>query len=293
MLSVIIPNLDSPIIDKVVASIQAQTAHDAIREIIVVGQDRHALVPADVTFLRTEKPVSAAVARNLGAKHAMGELLLFVDADCLMHPTTVERLLPCHTKRPRAVCGGISPEGQSYWTRCDNLLVFADFLSTSPPGTREFLPSLNFSLPRELFLHVGGFDETFPGAAGEDLDLSLRLREAGHELYFEPHASIAHHHRRTSRREVWEHLRSFGRIHVRVARTRPALQASRILRLPMNSTALIMAAALPLACLDMIGLFATRPALHPYLSALPGMAWAKAGWYWGVAEGLGTAVKAQ
>jgi GT2 family glycosyltransferase len=286
ILSIVIPCLNSPLIGQVIAALDAQTARDQIREVIVVGQDCYDHVPPHITFLRTERPISAAAARNRGAHQASSEILLFIDSDCIAAPDLIEQTLRCHTQGRTIVCGGVIPTGTSYWTLCDNLLVFAEFLATSPSGPRDFLPSLNFSISRALFIAFGGFDERYPGAAGEDLDFSLRLREAGYQLYFAPAAQIVHQHRRTNSREIWEHLRSFGRAHMRVARTRPTLQQSRVMRLPTNVTALIMAAALPLACLDVIGLFATHTALWPYASALPGMIWAKSGWYWGVAEGL-------
>lgn len=286
ILSIVIPSLHAPLIGQVVAALKAQTAYDQIREVIVVGQDRHQLVPSGVTFMQTERPLSAAAARNHGARHATGSILLFLDSDCIAAPDLVQQTLLCHAKGHSIVCGGIVPTALSYWTLCDNLLVFAELLSTSPPGMRDSLPSLNLSIPRALFSAFGGFDERFAGAAGEDLDFSLRLREAGYPLYFAPLAQVVHQHRRTTSREIWEHLRSFGRAHVRVARMRPALQNSRTMRLPVNATTLIMASALPLALLDVLGLFATQAALWPYANALPGMIWAKSGWYWGLAEGL-------
>ncbi len=43
---------------------------------------------------------------------------------------------------------------------------------------------------REVFLRVGGFDETFP--RGEDTDLTRRLRAAGIAVYYSPHLLVRH-----------------------------------------------------------------------------------------------------
>jgi GT2 family glycosyltransferase len=43
---------------------------------------------------------------------------------------------------------------------------------------------------REVFLRVGGFDETFP--RGEDTDLTRRLHAAGIAVYYSPHLLVRH-----------------------------------------------------------------------------------------------------
>jgi GT2 family glycosyltransferase len=286
VLSIIIPNLHSPIINHVVAALQAQTAQVAIREILVVGQDRHGLIPPSVTHILTERPVSAAAARNLGARYASGDLLLFIDSDCIAAPDLVEQLLAAQAEGQRVICGAVQPEGGSYWTLADNLLVFAEYLPAAARGLRSTIPSLVLCLPRELFLAMGGFDERFPGAAGEDLDFGLRLREAGHPLNFEPRAQVCHKHPRTTAGGIWNHLRAFGRAHLRVARRHPTTLGGMARRLRRAHAALIIAAALPLALIDTLRLYTRHRALHRYLQAMPGVVWARTGWYWGLAEAL-------
>jgi GT2 family glycosyltransferase len=286
MLSIIIPSLHSPIIDRVVAALQSQTARSSIREIIVVGQDRHSLVPPDVTFVHTERPISAASARNLGAQRASGDLLLFIDSDCVAQPDLVARLIEAQAQGLGIMSGAVLPETESYWSLADNLLVFAEFLPGAPAGPRRTIPSLVLCLPRALFLAMGGFDERFPGAAGEDLDLGLRLREAGHTLHFVPRAQVRHLHARGTASGIWNHLRGFGRVHPRVARAHPGQMSRLMSHLHGGHAALIIAASLPLALLDTLGLYARHRALRPYLVALPGVVWARTGWYWGVAEAI-------
>src|SRR3954453_23447533 len=96
MISIVIPNLHSPLIGKVIQALASQTARGSIHEVIVVGQDRYDQIPADVRFIPTPQPISPAAARNLGARLAGGEYLLFLDADCVAAPDLVEQLLKCH-----------------------------------------------------------------------------------------------------------------------------------------------------------------------------------------------------
>ncbi len=286
MISVVIPCLNAPLIDQVVAALYQQTAREQIAEIIVVGQDRTGRVPASVRFVATPRPLPAAAARNLGARQAQGELLLFLDADCIAAPDLLAQLLECYRQGQSVVGGSVALEPDNYWVLCDNLLVFGPFLATAPAGERRYLPSLNLSLRRSLFLELGGFDERFPGAAGEDIDFSLRLRERGHPLWFEPRARIYHRPQRSSAQAIWQHLRSFGRVHVRLQQMHRGRAAPRLgMHLRPWSGAIIAAAPL-LALADVLLFYRANPPLRAYWTSLPGLVWGKTAWYWGVAESL-------
>ncbi len=66
--SIVIPNLHSPVINRVLATLKSQSWYPVAFEVIVVGLDRYGLVTEDasVRFLRTDGPASPAKARNLG-----------------------------------------------------------------------------------------------------------------------------------------------------------------------------------------------------------------------------------
>jgi GT2 family glycosyltransferase len=286
MISIVIPNLHSPIIDRVLDALRCQTV--APREILVVGLDRPGLVREDqlVRLVSTGQPISPARARNLGARLASGEYLLFLDADCIAAPDLVERVLACHRQGHAVVGGSMIVEPDNYWVLCDNLLSFASSLSRSPAGARDYLPSFGFGIARDLFRQVGGFDESFTGAAGEDVDLCLRLREAGYALYFEPRARVTHRPARVSAPAMLRHLRMFGRAHYRVQRMHAASMRSPLAYLPRSAAGLILAFAPLLACADIALLFPRSPELRAHPHAVAGMVWGRIGWYLGVVEAL-------
>ncbi len=286
MLTVVIPNLHSPIIDRVIYSVENQTLSHQITEIIVVGQDQYGLVPQHIPFIMTPQPLTAARARNLGAANTHSEYILFLDADCVAAPDLIEHLLACHTEGYLVVGGSIEVVSDDYWVMCDNLLSFTPFLSTAPPGFRRYLPSFNLSIARTLFSKLGGFNPDFPGAAGEDIDLSLRIRAHNYELYFEPRARVKHQPQRASARSVWGHLQSFGRIHVKLQRMHGGQAAPRLSTKLRPWAAAILSTAPLLALWDVLQIYQTYVPTRRYWHMLPGMVWGKTAWYWGVAEGL-------
>lgn len=286
MISIIIPNLHSPIVDQVILALERQTARDQIAEIIVVGQDRYGRVPPQLRSITTPRPVPAAVARNLGARAATSDYLLFLDADCIAAPDLVAQMLTRHREGETVVGGSVLLERGAYWVVCDNLLTFARHLSISAAGERRYLPSMTMSIRRDLFLDLGGFDERFAGAAGEDLDFSLRLRDRGQRLVFEPQAVVRHCPPRASAGKVWQHLRSFGRVHLAVQRRYGTRAAPRLSLRMRPWSGLIIAAAPLLALADALALLGTNPALRSFWWAMPGLVWGKTAWYWGLAEAL-------
>jgi GT2 family glycosyltransferase len=285
MISIVIPNLHSPLIGQVIDALGQQTAWSAVRELIVVGQDRYGLVPAGVRFISTPRPISPAAARNLGARHAGGEYLLFLDADCIAAPDLIERILARHRQGPAVVGGAVIAEAGSYWTLCDNLLVFAPYLTSATAGPRAYLPSHALSIARAAFAEVGGFDESF-APTGEDMDLSLRLRARGYELLLEPSAGVAHRPARASAAAVFEHMRSFGRGYYHLQRRHAAVWRSPVGQLPRRSIGLLIALIPLLALKDIVWQFARDRVLRAYAPAVAGMIWGRIGWYLGVVEGI-------
>jgi GT2 family glycosyltransferase len=59
------------------------------------------------------------------------------------------------------------------------------------------LVTSNFAVDKNLFLEMGGFNETFPKAGGEDRELSERIHAAGHAVFFNPDLTVHHHHNLT------------------------------------------------------------------------------------------------
>ena len=109
------------------------------------------------------------------------------------------------------VGGGVVFDRSNFWTFVDNLSTFHDVMAHLPPSERDQLPSLNLGLRRQDFEAVGGFDGRLPHAAGEDSDLTFRMRLAGHRLLFFPQAVVDHRPGRNTFRQLLQHAYLRGR----------------------------------------------------------------------------------
>jgi GT2 family glycosyltransferase len=58
----------------------------------------------------------------------------------------------------------------------------------------DFIDTYAAAYKRDVFLSAGGFDEKFPVACAEDVDLSFRLARQGYSMVFNPRAWVYHSH---------------------------------------------------------------------------------------------------
>jgi GT2 family glycosyltransferase len=118
-----------------------------------------------------------AANRNSGAQNARGEWVFFLDDDCIPNPGWIESCVAGIHRFPEcSVFEGQTIGGPNPRTRSDH---------ESPLNLQGgLLWSCNFGIKRQLFLRIGGFDESFPVPAMEDMDLQFRLKELGYASKF-------------------------------------------------------------------------------------------------------------
>jgi GT2 family glycosyltransferase len=215
-ISVVIPTLNDVTLSQTLDAVcrQSRTAD----EIIVVGRDDARRVEQfiGVDFVDTGKPVCAAAARNLGIMRSSGDIIVFTDSDCIPAPDWLEQHEKAHREGRSVVGGGVSLGGINYWAQADNVAMFHEFLTQTSAGSRLLLPTLNLSVARRVIDTVGYMDESFPGAAAEDTDWTIRMRLSGHRLHFEPAAAVHHAPNRTSWSDVFGHWKRSGYSGIRV-----------------------------------------------------------------------------
>jgi glycosyltransferase involved in cell wall biosynthesis len=144
-----------------------------------------------VRYIRTEAKGPGA-ARNTGWQSAKGDLIWFVDADCIAEPDALSILLE-HMKDPQ-----LAGVGGSYGNaREDSLLaclVHEEIVERHlrMPSRVNFLASFNVLYRREVLERFGGFDETYLKA--QDAELAYRIQQTGAQLAFDPSSRVKHHH---------------------------------------------------------------------------------------------------
>jgi glycosyltransferase involved in cell wall biosynthesis len=281
--SIIIPNLHSPIIDLTLESIREQTYGLTGVEVIVVGMDKYEIVQKSelVCHYRTERPVSPAVARNLGIKVAQGKIICFIDADCIAAPDWLDVLISRYSDPSVHIIGGaVDFARDRYWSLADNISMFHEFMRGSPGRKRLQLPSLNLSARHSVFDKVGYFDERYPRPAGEDADLTIRMRKAGFELHFEPRAIVYHHPSRNGPMDLLRHSFYQGRYSTKVD---PRYSAQEGLPWPARTRAGLVLLA-PLLAMGATGrIFIHRWDLWPYWHIIPAIYISKLAWCMGAA----------
>lgn len=217
--SIIIPNLNSPILHLVLDKISKQVQYEAIGEILIVGKDEGQLHKSVanplVRLIDTGKVVNAAKARNIGIQNAKYALLLFLDSDCLPEPTWLQNHMLLHAQGHTVVGGGVAPSGSNYWSLSYNLTLFHEFISTNPAGEKRYLPTLNLSVQKKVIDAAGLLNEDL--SRGQDIEWTTRMNEAGFTPYFEPKALIFHQHTRTNFTAVWQDCARSG-YHMRQVR---------------------------------------------------------------------------
>lgn len=136
-----------------------------------------------------------AGARNRGAQEARGEIIFFTDSDCVPRKDWVEKSLPhFQDSRVGVVAGsyGIA-NSENILARCIHKEILYRHHHLMPQYPKAF-GSYNFGVRKKVFEEVGGFNTVYPWASGEDNDLSYKILNAGHKIYFEKNSLVDHYH---------------------------------------------------------------------------------------------------
>ncbi|MGB3493023.1 MAG: glycosyltransferase family 2 protein [Elainellaceae cyanobacterium] len=183
-LSIIIPTLNRPqFLPVAVQSALAQTIEDF--EVVVVddGSSEPVVLPEHprLRLVRLPENRGTAAARNVGAREARGKWMTYLDDDDQLLPhmaeTALNALKTTTLPQPVAVLSGlevVSSKGQLIETRIPPTLARGShfFLEEIEPG-KSFISKQTLVVEREVFLSLGGYDETFLSRVHTELFLRL------------------------------------------------------------------------------------------------------------------------
>jgi GT2 family glycosyltransferase len=189
-LTVVVPATDAP--PTLVRCLQAiRRAADGPDEVIVVDEP---------------ETLSAAAARNAGARRASGEVLVFVDSDVEVHPDAFTRVRAAYAADPDlvAVYGAYDdlPAAPTTVSAFRNLLHHHVHRSGAGPS-ETFWTGLG-AVRTRAFLAIGGFDEErYPHPSIEDIELGDRLSGSGARVVLDPAIQGTHLKAWTLRSMLW------------------------------------------------------------------------------------------
>jgi glycosyltransferase involved in cell wall biosynthesis len=258
MISVVIPTRNrSEILGRTLAALAEQRHPADGFEVVVVDNgstdatrelvgDLAENFPTALRLQEEPRPGPAA-ARNRGAEAAEGEVLLFLGDDMLpATPDLVAGHASLHQGRSEPT---FSVLGRATWHPREPVSIFMRWLeeggpqfaygrlSPGPVSAGRYFYTPNASLKRQMFFDAGGFDERFPHAAVEDIDLGTRLEALGLELVYEP-SLLVHHVHPTTIPESLHRMEHVGRSVALYHRLHPEGRAHPDLAVPEHSQAL-------------------------------------------------------
>ena len=154
---------------------------------------------AIVRVLRPPERLGAARARNYGAEHARGEMIVFCDAH-IEAPTGWFVRFQDILKRPEvgAVGAVVSAMGnpglKGYGFQWSDAQLNVRWLDRqgSEPYPVPMLGSFFLALRRDTLAATGGFDPGLMVWGTEDAEFSLRLWLLGYECWLDPAVDVAH-----------------------------------------------------------------------------------------------------
>lgn len=143
----------------------------------------------------------AGAARNLGARHASGDLLLFLDGDSVPDTHWVEAMaLPFADPAVAGASGEKKTHQTNLWARFIQIEYDFKYDRIAAHPTIDFVDSSTAGYRRDVFLANGGFDPGLKEA--EDVELSFRLAEQRYRMVLIRDAIVYHTHPES----LWSYL---------------------------------------------------------------------------------------
>lgn len=220
-LSIVIASYNSrDTIERCLKSLRNQNT-DGTFEIIVVDSSTDGTAAVveerfpEVRLYRFSARKFCGDARNWGVSVARGDIIAFIDADCVADDWWVDEILKAHRSDDLAIGGAIAnrePANLVGWAAyfCE----FSQWMPDTPITWFADVAGANMSYKREVFEELGNFIE---GTYCSDTDFHWRLSRTGHRIRFVPSILVFHHSIDSFPRFIrheYDHGRHFARVRV-------------------------------------------------------------------------------
>jgi GT2 family glycosyltransferase len=135
-----------------------------------------------------------ARARNVGARAAKGDIILFIDADVTIGADTLSQVAKIFDTYPNtdALIGSYDdmPGAANFLSQYKNL--FHHFTHQTGSEDASTFWGACGAIRRNVFLEIGGFDEAYRYPSVEDIDLGYRLKKSGYQIKLCPDVQVKH-----------------------------------------------------------------------------------------------------
>lgn len=202
--SVIIPTFKREILlAQCLDSLFAQDYPQELMEILVINDGGSGPTSTLIEQLRSchanlrvlnQDHQGPAAARNLGVASSRGDIICFIDDDCVAAKDWVTAMVSSHQEQPSmAAIGGLTLTATDKTAVLLGQFLANGSIETGINGNREtiFFPTCNVSFKRHV-LEAEKFNEAFPLPGGEDLELSWRLYKKGYRFLWKKEIRVTH-----------------------------------------------------------------------------------------------------
>jgi len=208
VISIIIPIFDAEkIIGACLDALFNQTVSCELYEVIVVddgSEDKSGEAASRYKEVKVlhQKHANAGSARNLGIKHARGDIILFIDADCVAQDNWIEEMTsPFHDPTIAAVKGRYLTRQSGLIARLVQLEFEERYRKMAKFEYTDFVDSYSAAFRKEVLEETGGFNPAL--SMSEDAQLSYALSKRGYKMVFNQKAIVYHKHPDS----IWKYFR--------------------------------------------------------------------------------------
>ncbi|PID58314.1 hypothetical protein CSB45_04405 [candidate division KSB3 bacterium] len=242
--SVIVPSYNSESTIARCLEALTQQRFEESSEIVVVDSSNDATPEIirkhfpQIRLIHLDQRTDSYTARNIGIRQSHGEILCFIDSDCLARSDWLCRIAATHNEHAEyaAVGGSVAngnPGSSIGWA--GYFAEFREFFPFHPKQLIANIPTCNISYKRRVFEQYGEFQDVLPPGITirhpqqGDLVFNLKLGAHQERIFFDPEIQVAHINMTTLTRFVGHQYR-LGRITSVVLKQFPKLRGSFIAR---------------------------------------------------------------
>ncbi len=191
-----------------IESICAQESIPTPFELIVIdnGGDAEVALPpqagAALRIVRPERNLGVAGGRNLGMQLAQGDYLVFIDDDATWHDThDIARFVAQFEAAPHCGCVAVKVLNPQTGETDRQMLPSPDkaaLAAATEPRETPYYYGCAYAMRADAITRVGIYPERLVYGM-EEIDLSLRLIDAGYTILYDPSIAVLHYAARSGR----------------------------------------------------------------------------------------------